>query len=100
MVGKKAAGVDQVTKEEYEVNLEENITDLITRMKKQAYKPLPVRRTYIPKAGSDKMRPLGIPAYEDKLVQSGLSKILETIYERIFYLGHSAFDLIEVSMML
>ncbi len=84
MAGKKAAGVDQVTKEEYEANLEDNVADLIIRMKKQAYKPLPVRRTYIPKAGSDKMRPLGIPAYEDKLVQSALSKILDAIYEQDF----------------
>ncbi|WP_205672292.1 hypothetical protein [Ammoniphilus sp. YIM 78166] len=52
MARKKAAGVDQMTKEEYEANLEGNIADLLTRMKKQAYyKPLPVRRAYIPKAG-------------------------------------------------
>ena len=65
MSGKKAAGVDQLTKIEYEHDLESNIESLLERMKKQAYKPQPVKRVYIPKAGSDKMRPLGIPAYED-----------------------------------
>ena len=72
----KATGVDEITKEEYEKKQTENIDLLIDRMKKQAYKPQPVRRTYIPKTGTDKMRPLGIPAYEDKLVQNVLNKIL------------------------
>jgi retron-type reverse transcriptase len=47
--GKKATGVDRVTKEEYEANLNENLTDLVARMKSQSYKPQPVRRVYIPK---------------------------------------------------
>ncbi|ATW26772.1 group II intron reverse transcriptase/maturase [Candidatus Formimonas warabiya] len=80
----KASGVDEVTKEEYELNLESNVKDLINRMKRQAYKPQPVRRVHIPKPGSDKKRPLGIPAYEDKLVQSALAKILNAIYEQDF----------------
>ena len=46
---KKASGIDKVTKEEYENNLDNNIGNLIERMKKFSYKPLPVRRTYIPK---------------------------------------------------
>jgi RNA-directed DNA polymerase len=82
--GSKASGVDQVTKQAYEENLEANIADLIGRMKQQAYKPQPVRRVYIPKEGSNKMRPLGIPSYEDKLVQKGLARILNTIYEQDF----------------
>jgi RNA-directed DNA polymerase len=82
--GKKAVGVDAVTKAEYEVNLEDNLADLVKRMKRQAYKPQPVRRAYIRKEGTDKLRPLGIPAYEDKLVQSVLADILSTIYEEIF----------------
>lgn len=75
----KAPGIDRVTKEEYEANLDENITNLVNRLKRKAYRPQPVKRTYIPKPGSDKMRPLGIPAYEDKIVQLGLTKILSAI---------------------
>ena len=82
--GKKAVGVDAVTKAEYEENLEANLADLVKRMKRQAYKPQPVRRAYIRKEGTDKLRPLGIPAYEDKLVQSVLADILSTVYEEIF----------------
>jgi len=80
----KASGVDDITKEIYEENLEANVKDLISRMKRQAYKPQPVRRVYIPKPGSDKLRPLGIPAYEDKLVQAAIAKILNAIYEQDF----------------
>lgn len=81
--GNKAAGVDQVTKEAYEKSLEENIVNLVDRLKKHSYRPQPVRRTYIPKGNGEK-RPLGIPAYEDKIVQLGLNKILQAIYEQDF----------------
>lgn len=84
MCGKKAAGVDQMTKDDYEENLDGNIESLVSRMKRQAYKPQPVRRTYIPKAGSNKMRPLGIPSYEDKLVQNVLCDILNAVFEGDF----------------
>jgi RNA-directed DNA polymerase len=84
MSRKKAAGVDEITKDEYETNLDANAKDLINRMKRQAYKPQPVRRVYIPRPGTDKKRPLGIPAYEDKLVQAALAKILNAIYEQDF----------------
>ena len=77
---KKASGVDKMTKEEYENNIDERIEKLIKRMKEFSYKPLPVRRTYIPKING-KLRPLGIPAYEDKLVQGVMSEILNKIYE-------------------
>lgn len=79
----KAAGIDRTTKEEYAENLEGNITELVERLKEKSYRPQPVRRVYIPK-GNGKMRPLGIPAYEDKITQKGLSKVLEAIYEPIF----------------
>jgi len=76
----KAAGIDEMTVEEYDLKLEVNLKDLVSKMKKQSYKPQPVRRTYIAKANG-KMRPLGIPAVEDKIVQRGIARILEAIYE-------------------
>ena len=82
-VQNKAVGIDGVTKAEYGEKLDENVADLITRMKKFSYKPMPVRRAYIPKADG-KMRPLGIPAYEDRLVQSVMAEILNDIYEERF----------------
>lgn len=84
MVSGKAVGVDAVTKQEYGENLQANIENLLERMKRQAYKPQPVRRVYIPKPGSDKKRPLGIPSYEDKLVQKAMVPILNAIYEADF----------------
>lgn len=81
----KAIGVDGINKETYEEHLEENIDNLLARMKSFSYKPKAVRRTYIPKAGSDKLRPLGIPCYEDKLVQGVMRNILDRIYENKFY---------------
>lgn len=79
----KASGIDKVTKEEYEVNLDEKLEDLVEKMKKFSYKPQPVKRTYIPKANG-KLRPLGIPAYEDKLVQGAMADVLSETYENIF----------------
>ena len=81
---KKAAGIDKVTKNEYEKNLGENLENLINKMKRFAYKPLPVRRAYIPKLGSNEKRPLGIPAYEDKLVQGVMANALTMVYETKF----------------
>ena len=81
--GKKAVGVDKVTKEEYSQNLDENIKSLVLRLKNKSYKPQPVKRVYIPKANGKK-RPLGIAAYEDKIMQLGLKKILEAVYEPKF----------------
>lgn len=79
-----AAGIDNVTKEMYAVNLDANLSDLIERLHRMAYIPQPVRRTYIAKPGSDEQRPLGIPCLEDKLVQAGLVRILEAVYEQDF----------------
>lgn len=81
---RKASGVDRVTKEKYEENIAHNLQDLVKRMKRHAYRPQPVRRVHIPKPGTNKSRPLGIPAYEDKLVQAALSKIINAIYEADF----------------
>ena len=79
----KAVGIDEMTKEKYGERLEENIDDLIARMKRFAYRPYPVRRTYIPKMNG-KMRGLGIPSFEDKMVQGVFKEILEAIYEPKF----------------
>lgn len=76
----KASGIDKVTKEEYDKDLDNNLDNLLIRMKKFSYKPLPVKRTYIPKQNG-KLRPLGIPAYEDKLVQGVMANVLSEIYE-------------------
>lgn len=80
----KAAGIDEVTREEYGLDLEGNLTKLVERLHRMAYIPQPVRRVYIPKPGSTKQRPLGIPCLEDKLVQAGMVRILERIYEEDF----------------
>ena len=78
-----AYGVDEISAEEYGQNLEENIRDLVGRLKRGSYRAKLVRRKYIPK-GEGKMRPLGIPAIEDKLLQVAVKRILEAIYEQDF----------------
>lgn len=77
---KKATGIDGVDKTAYDENAEENIQELVSKMKKFQYRPQAVRRTYIPKANG-KMRPLGIPAYEDRLVQGVMAGLLNEVYE-------------------
>lgn len=79
-----AAGIDDVTKEMYAENLDANLSNLIDRLHRMAYIPQPVRRKYIPKPGSAKQRPLGIPCFEDKLVQAGMVRVLEAVYEQDF----------------
>ena len=79
----KAVGIDGVTFGEYGERLEDNIKDLVERLKARRYRPQPVRRVYIPK-GKGKKRPLGIPTIEDKMVQMGIKKLLEAIYEQDF----------------
>ena len=84
MDGTKAVGIDGVTKEEYGRNLEENLEALIESLKKKSYKPKPARLVEIPK-DNGKMRPLSIYCYEDKLVQEALRRILEAVFEPMFY---------------
>jgi len=78
-----APGVDGITFEEYEKNLESNLADLVRRLKNKSYRARLVRRKYIPK-GNGKFRPLGIPTLEEKLVQSAAAQILCAIYEADF----------------
>jgi len=80
----KAVGVDGVTKEQYGENLEENLERLSDGLKRMGYRPQPRRRSYIPKPGSDKGRPLGISCFEDKIVELAVKRVLEPIYEEIF----------------
>jgi group II intron reverse transcriptase/maturase len=80
----KATGVDGVTKEEYGRNLEGNLRDLSARLKRMGYRPGPKRRSYIPKPGSEKGRPLGISNLEDKIVEEAAKRTLEPIYEAVF----------------
>jgi RNA-directed DNA polymerase len=82
--GDKAVGVDGVTKEQYGGNLEENLQNLSDRLKRVGYRPQPRRRSYIPKPGSEKGRPLGISCFEDKIVELAVKRVLEPIYEEIF----------------
>ena len=82
--GDRAVGVDGVTKEQYGEKLEENLQGLSQRLRRMGYKPQPKRRSYIPKPGSEKGRPLGISCFEDKLVELALKRVLEPIYEPIF----------------
>jgi retron-type reverse transcriptase len=83
MDGKKATGVDGVTKAEYEVNLDANLGNLVERLKRKNYKPQPSLRVYIPK-DKGKLRPIGMAAYEDKLVQAALGRVLMSVYEPKF----------------
>ena len=84
MDGDKAVGIDGVTKKEYEKNLEDNLNDLVNRLKSKSYKPKPARRVEIPK-DNGKTRPLSIYCYEDKLVQEAVRRILEAVFEPHFY---------------
>lgn len=76
----KAPGVDGVTLEDYEKNLKQNLTELVARMKAWRYRPQPVLRVYIAKPEGGQ-RPLGVPAVEDKIVQMGITRILQAIFE-------------------
>lgn len=82
-----APGIDGVTKEEYGERLEGNLRELADQLGRMGYKPQPVKRVYIPKPGSQKKRPLGMPCFEDKLVQMALTRVLEQIYEADFIEG-------------
>lgn len=80
-----AVGVDGQTAEAYAENLEANLADLLDRLKSGRYQAPPVRRVFIPKAGSaTEKRPLGIPAFEDKVAQRAVVMLLEAIYEQDF----------------
>ena len=80
----KAVGIDGITKDDYDRNLEENLDRLVARLANHSYHPQPARRVEIPK-DNGKTRPLSIYCYEDKLVQEALKRILEAVFEPHFY---------------
>lgn len=84
---KAAAGVDGVTWQEYGRDLEDNLEDLHARLHRGAYRAKPSRRVFIPKADG-RLRPLGVAALEDKVVQRALVEVLNAVYETDF-LGFS-----------
>lgn len=81
---KASPGVDGVTYEDYEKNVDAHLCSLLGRLKEKRYRAQSVRRHYIPKGNTGKQRPLGIPTLEDKIVQHAASQLLESIYEADF----------------
>lgn len=79
-----APGIDRVTAEEYGQNLESNLQSLLERMKSGQYKAPPVKRVHIPKDDKGNTRPIGMPTFEDKVLQRAVAMVLETIYEQDF----------------
>ena len=86
-----AAGIDEVTGRQYAENLHDNLQSLLDRLKSGTYKAPPVRRTHIPKGTKGETRPIGIPTFEDKIVQRAVVMLLEPIYEHDFYDGSFGF---------
>jgi RNA-directed DNA polymerase len=78
-----ATGVDNVTAEQYGASLEKNLSSLLERFRSGSYQAPPVRRVHIPK-GDGKTRPIGIPTVEDKILQRGVTSVLNAVYEQSF----------------
>jgi RNA-directed DNA polymerase len=78
-----AAGIDAVTADSYDQDLETNLAALHSRLRAGSYRPPPVKRVYIPKDNGEK-RPIGIPTFEDKVVQRAVVMLIEPVYEAIF----------------
>jgi len=79
-----AAGVDGQTAAEYAVDLDANLQSLLNRAKSGTYKAPPVRRVHIPKGKGDETRQIGIPTFEDKVLQRAVAMVLESVYEQDF----------------
>jgi len=79
-----AAGVDGQTAAEYEAQLEDNLRSLLGRAKSGTYRAPPVRRVHIPKGNGSETRPIGIPTFEDKVLQRAVVMALEPVYEQDF----------------
>jgi group II intron reverse transcriptase/maturase len=79
-----ATGIDGQTSDEYAANLEGNLQSLLERFKSGAYRAPPVRRVHIPKGDGSQTRPIGIPTFEDKVLQRAVAMLMEAIYEQDF----------------
>jgi group II intron reverse transcriptase/maturase len=79
-----ATGVDDMTAKEYASKLDENLASLLERYKSGTYWAPPVRRVHIPKGNGTKTRPIGIPTFEDKVLQRAVTMVMEAIYEQDF----------------
>ena len=79
-----AAGIDRESIDAFEINLEDNLLALMRRLKDRSYKPLPLRRVWIPK-GQGQTRPLGIPAVRDRVAQEVVRLLLSPLFERLFH---------------
>jgi RNA-directed DNA polymerase len=79
-----APGVDGQSAEQYAANLEGNLRSLLERAKSGTYRAPPVRRVHIPKGSGAETRPIGIPTFEDKVLQRAVVMVLEAIYEQDF----------------
>lgn len=79
-----AVGVDRQNAEQYAANLEGNLQSLLDRAKAFTYRAPPVRRVHIPKGNGGETRPIGIPSFEDKVLQRAVAMVLEAVYEQDF----------------
>ena len=79
-----APGIDGQTAEQYASKLEENLQSLLSRFKTGQYRAPAVRRVHIPKGDGKKTRPIGVPTFEDKVLQRAVAMVLEPIYEQEF----------------
>jgi len=80
-----APGIDGQTADDYAADLEANLRSLLDRAKTGRYRAPPVRRVHIPKGSGKETRPIGIPTFEDKVLQRAVAMVLESVYEEEFY---------------
>lgn len=80
-----ATGVDRQSAEQYAASLEDNLRSLLDRAKSGTYRAPPVRRVHIPKGDGSQTRPIGIPTFEDKVLQRAVAMVMEAVYEQDFY---------------